>query len=363
MAPRQKYDKPLNPTLYNRLWERFNGNVQVANAGQPFRYSVQQPRGRLRIVPGPGGSGEEYRVNCPLCKDDRQRCYVNHAFGTKVKGMTIRLVHCFNEDCEGLSSWLDKNLGDVGNCDVTLARAVEEPLVLDIQQLAELSAERHRRLECVQSIAALAPDHPAVLYVERRGLEPRYLAKEFGVGYVGDAVGWPYKRRLFTPVTCRGLEIGWTARIIPNHTPSPPDVREAKYLNSPGMSKSQFLYNLDNARQYDVIAVVEGVTDVWKIGLWGTALMGKNMSESQCEQLCQAASERGAWIVLLGDASTDKDDAAAAWRDNFDRLGKRYPYPKRLRLHLFEQGDPGDRMPQELHDIVNESLYRPLYSQ
>lgn len=42
------------------------------------------------------------------------------------------------------------------------------------------------------------------------------------------------------------------------------------------------------------------------------ALLGKSMSDQQCQLLCQAGKETGAWIVLLGDASTEKDDAATS---------------------------------------------------
>ena len=127
-------------------------------------------------------------------------------------------------------------------------------------------------------------------------------------------------------------------------------------MNNPGFAKSAVIYNYDQAMGYEVIAVVEGITDVWKVGVWGMALFGKTMSQRQLALLADAAERRQKWMVLIGDASTKRDAAAASWMENFFRLRERSRRPKRIWLHVCEEGDPGDRTPDELHDIVNKAF-------
>jgi hypothetical protein len=75
--------------------------------------------------------------------------------------------------------------------------------------------------------------------------------------------------------------------------------------------------------------------------------------------LCQAAEDHGAWIALLGDAPTDRDDSAKAWVKNFLKLRRAYSHPEKVRLHIFNQGDAGDRSPQELRYIVEKAIRKP----
>ncbi len=355
---RHKYAKPLNRALYDFLWERFSGNVLVAKRGQKFRYSVTQVNGTPIIDKLDGG--EEYQVNCPLCGDKRRRLYVNHRWGTLVHGAEVRhLAHCFNENCS-VNSWLREHMDDLatsysveGSDD---AQAVD---AFDMDAIAAEAAERHDRLTAVLPVDSLAPDHPAALYLESRGFNRTWLYDRFRVGYHEGSGRHPRNRRIIAPVFYGGMMVGWNARAIPGHTrltPADPAKkwpwREGKYVNSAGMPKSKFLYNLDLASAYSVIVVVEGVSDCWRAGEWSVAIMGKQMSREQCRQLCRAAEARKAWIVMLGDASTELDDAASAWRANRAVVMNQYQYSDRVRLHLFDKGDPGDSTTEELQKLV-----------
>jgi DNA primase len=81
--------------------------------------------------------------------------------------------------------------------------------------------------------------------------------------------------------------VGWQARMLEsNHGAAP------KYLTSTGTQKSRLLYNFPNARKASGPAIiVEGVTDVWKIGRSAVALLGKSMSPEQLRWI-------GTWFAL-----------------------------------------------------------------
>lgn len=351
----------LNLALYELLCELADSDVNVVNKGQELRYAVVERNGRrgIRVASG----GEEYVIDCPICGDTRKRCHVNHTFGTRIEGIPVyHLVHCFNEECDSkVSKWLREAMKDSGMDGKIAIKAKKADPTFDPMQMAQTSAQQYAKLYGVMPLTALTIGHDALRYVAERGFDAAYLANHFKVGFFK---GHPKRRswadkRMIIPMFFSGMQVGWTARLIPEYTPRPwpSPVAPPKYYTAPGFKRSWFIYNYDNAKDSRVIAVAEGVTDVWKIGLWGMALLGKSMSDQQCQLLCQAGEETGAWIVLLGDASTEKDDAATSWKRNYAKLVQNYKHPERVRLYLFEKGDPGDYTSQEISDIVMRVLH------
>lgn len=350
----------LNPDLYQLLYDFTDGEVDVVKRGQELKYRIFERNGRRGIQSIDGG--EEYVIDCPICGDTRKRCHINHAFALIIEGIPVyHLAHCFNEECDPeISKWLREMMKDNGMNGKVVVKAQKAAPTFDIMEEVQRSARVHMRLPRVSPLADLHPDHAALKYLRERGFEVDYLVRYFHVGFFKGLPNKPRweNKRLIIPFVFSETQVGWTARLIPGYTPvSPSFGREPpKYVHSPGFKKSWFLYNYDQAKNSPVIAVAEGVTDVWKIGTWGVALLGKSMSDQQCQLLCQAGEATGAWIVLLGDASTEKDDAAASWRRNYAKLVQKYKHPERVRLYLFDKGDPGDYTSQEIYDIVTRVM-------
>jgi hypothetical protein len=346
--------------LYHFLCRRFGGDVLVVNQGQPFRSrSPADPNSRIAS----GGGGEEYRVCCPLCHETRHRLYVNHAFGRRIRGKLCFAVHCFNQRHDGLGRWLFALLRDAGVPDSGPDLAAED------HDGSTEAAERHERIpaERFSLLGELPGDHPAVRYVESRGFDPAELTHWYRAGYSGGEGRRVWERRLVAPVYCQDEEVGWSARAIPGHTRLTAERpernwpwREGKYVNARGFPKSLFVYNLDVAGRLPdtVVAVAEGVTDVWRIGPWAVALFGKTLSDAQCRLICEAAAAKRAWIALLGDAPSDRDDSVMAWERNYSMLRRMYRYPGQVVLHLFDRGDPGDHDRQEIFRIVKDMTVR-----
>jgi hypothetical protein len=366
MAKPRKYARPLNPGLYEALWEYTGGVVKISKGGQRFRYTTALEGGELTVRPVPGGGGEEYLIDCPLCGDRRQRFSINHMFGRSVLGATVLdAVHCYNENCVGLSRWLRDLLTQFGDGYAPrAAEAVAAEDGPDIDAVMRTAAEEHEKLDGVKALNRLPSDHPAVRYVEGRGFNVDYLTEYFRVGYYGGGGRYKRNQRLVAPVFYNRALVGWNARAIPGHTrltPGNADAKwpwkEPKYVNAKGFPKSQTLYNFDLAKDGEVIGVVEGVTDVWRAGTWAMGLLGKTMSETQLRLLCAAAERRKAWIVLIGDAASARDDAETAWRKNHYALLGRYRYPERVRLRQCAGGDPGDRTAEELMQLATEAVH------
>ena len=67
----------------------------------------------------------------------------------------------------------------------------------------------------------------------------------------------------------------------------------------PGSRKSTLLYNFDNAKGSPFVVVFEGITDVWRLGSPGVALLGKSLSYQQRTLLQQTWCNNEPIIVVL----------------------------------------------------------------
>jgi DNA primase len=91
---------------------------------------------------------------------------------------------------------------------------------------------------------------------------------------------------------------GWQARFVGD---CPDDV--PKYLSCKGMKKSQLLYGLPQAMsEPGPVVIVEGPTDVWRLGPGAVALFGKDMSLHQQQLLDHHLPGRPVVVFLDRDA-------------------------------------------------------------
>jgi DNA primase len=78
----------------------------------------------------------------------------------------------------------------------------------------------------------------------------------------------------------------------------------------PGLPKGQLLYNLDRASRQPFIVLVEGVTDVWRLGSMAVSGFGKDLSDQQVCLLREASQAGARHVVIL----LDGGETVAAWK-------------------------------------------------
>ena len=94
----------LNQQLYNALLRTF-GKVEIANEGVHAQIYVNPNGTGDWSVAKDGEGGEEYRVNCPFCRDHKGHLYISHMSyaAPVVNGMQLQvgrlLAHCFRREC------------------------------------------------------------------------------------------------------------------------------------------------------------------------------------------------------------------------------------------------------------------------
>lgn len=211
------------------------------------------------------------QLHCPLC--------TNGTFGWHLG---------FNPTSGAFSCW---------RCGKLTQKAVLQALIPGVS-LAHLYAEfssqskgspkfvRHMGLaESVELPADCGPLLPAHRkYLKNRGFNPSEISNLWGVQGIGKCGGewaWRILIPLYDPT---GRLVSYTARSIAEQT-------DVKYLNLSlelsVMNPKQLLYGLHKIHDKETIAVVEGPTDVWRIGPGAVSILGANWSIDQATQLLE----------------------------------------------------------------------------
>ena len=336
----------LNPSLYGKL-KRLFSFVDIANEGCPIM--VEDRRHAGLVQRWKTSSGEQYRVNCPCCGDQRARLYISYAWGMdRIVGFpTSKLVVCHNEHCEEndepgapfrnnprtyLELKLNPYFSDIRKGLVTLGRPDENAVAQRREKLIFPKPEWSKKLH------EMHERHPAVEYFrDARKFDLELLYNDYGVVFADE---YPVKAgdkdysflagRVFIPVTHNNTAVGWQARIADNN-----DVSKTKYFNCPGWHKSQSIYNLDAARQHTLGLLVEGVTDVWRVGNGAFSTFGKDISMAQEELIVSNFDAVG----VLYDPDTDTDMRKSALLA-ISRLSRKIS--KVFRVYLPDNRDPAD---------------------
>lgn len=134
-------------------------------------------------------------------------------------------------------------------------------------------------------------DERGLAYLESRGFDAEKIVKQYGLMQTGP-VGM-YKFRIVIPIYFNDYMVSFTCR---SYLPSV----SVRYLTCPNAKElipnKDILYNLDNARNRNTVVVVEGCTDVWRLGAGAVATFGTGVTESQLHIL-----EKFKKVILLQD--------------------------------------------------------------
>lgn len=305
----------LNPGLVHALQKL--GRVLIGNRGQPaeLRITHKVIRGQVRKVADVGSWGEYYHVDCPFCCDTRGRLNFCHLWGTAdpVTGRPmLHLVKCQNENCydshEARES-LKLQLFGLRNPPQAAARGA-----VTTGGAPSVVAAAVARIVLPENFTGLLePSCPAAprRYLESRGFDPDELAATWHVGYSAASIVPPpsFNNCLVIPLhdvkryppSDKPPEtslVGWQTRALDDHS--------TRYLFATGTPKSRLLYGLPQALETDgPIAIVEGATDVWRIGSHAVAILGKSPSPEQLVLLRAFFHGRPLVIALDADAAAE----------------------------------------------------------
>jgi len=223
-------------------------------------------------------------LQCPFCSDQSNHLGFN---------LTSSVFSCFV--C-GAKGGPEKLVMGLENITYGKAKKILQPYSSTILT-PEPDTEFVSKLELPKTIKELQPLHRS--YLQSRNFSEKiyekYRLRCFGP--VGE-----YNFRFFIPFFYKGNMVTFTTRDVTNKS-------RIRYLACP-VEKSiipvkHTLYNIDNAK--DVAIVVEGVTDVWRIGDGAVALHGVNYTPAQLKLLSQF---RKVYVLLDATAMNEAEKLA-----------------------------------------------------
>lgn len=223
-------------------------------------------------------------TQCPFCHDRSNHLGIN---------LTSGGFSCFVCGTKGKFPYLVQTLE---NTSPRKAAEILKPYMKGILTPLEetITAEK---LELPETIKELQPLHRSYLHSRNfsEKIYEKYKLRCFG--HVGE-----YNFRFFIPFFYKGHMVTFTTRDVTNKS-------RIRYLTCP-VEKSiipvkQTLYNIDNAK--DVAIVVEGPTDVWRIGDGAVALHGVNYTPAQIKLL---AEFRKVYVLLDATAMNEAEKLA-----------------------------------------------------
>jgi len=265
-------------------------------------------------------------IQCPFCADTS-----NHlGFSTKTS-----LFSCFICAEKG---GVEKLIQKLEECKWGMAKKISRKFYSDdsISQENLGSTTSSNKFFSLPKEAVTPLPKKHLEYLKSRRFNPRSLTQKYGL--MGCNNIGKYKFRVIAPCIVKNRIVNFIARDVTNKSKVP-------YLICPDeesiIPKSKLLYNIDTIQPGDKIIVVEGITDVWRLGNGTVATLGKVFS---LQQIAMLISTRPKTIGILYDA----DDEIGLGRRFAEELSV---FHSDIRLIEIEHGDPAEMTEKEVTEV------------
>ena len=224
-------------------------------------------------------------INCPFCGNDPSfHCGISpqklfNCYICSEKGDIIKLVK------------------QIENCSWHKAKDIvvqfSEDLTVDLKKdnIRYSSKIDHLNLPKISSSL------PCLIhknYLIKRNFDPDYLTKKYKLRFYYNIGEWKF--RIIIPFFLDNKLVTWTARDVSGKA-------EIKYKHLDNEKSiipvKKMLYNIDSISEGDSIIIVEGITDVWRLGEPAIATMGIQYTQEQVEMILKKNPKK---IIVLFDA-------------------------------------------------------------
>lgn len=143
---------------------------------------------------------------------------------------------------------------------------------------------------------------PHLRYLRSRGFDPEEIQQRYKIKAC--YVTGKYRHRIIIPVFLKGYLVNFQALDVT-------DKAQAHYRTVPNkeavIRSDRLLYNIDNVGE--AVALVEGVTDVWRIGFGAVGVFGSRLTEGKIRLLADSGVQT-VYVVYDNDAAERGHEAA-----------------------------------------------------
>jgi DNA primase len=281
------------------------------------------------------------------------------SYSTSGKNVTKNWCNIQCPFCQDHSNHLGIHL-DTGNfsCWKCGSKGVIENLIIEIEQCSfkeakkiinkyrtDLVFKKEKRINANELILPKEATNTLPLkhreYLISRGFDPDYLQQKYKI-MACDILG-DYKFRIIIPIYFKNKLVNFTAKSIYDNA-------KLKIKNCPNeqavIQRDSLLYNFDNIKDRKCI-IVEGFTDVWKMGDGAVATMGTKFTNAQIQLLSSYCDS--VWILYDSEL---KDSQAPIQAEKLAH--SLYGLIKKVEILSLKSGDPGDLTFKQVEKIREE---------
>ena len=154
-----------------------------------------------------------------------------------------------------------------------------------------------------------------------------------------------YAWRIIIPCFLNKIVVNFTALDVTGEA-------EHKYKHCPNeeatIPMKELLYNIDNAGKR--LIIVEGITDVWRIGNGAIATMGIQFTTTQIKRIVQHKPTN---VTIMFDIDPSNDQSQKQAKKLAESLSL---FISKVSIYTLSQGDPDDLTAEEAAKIRKELL-------
>lgn len=334
----------LNKELFLKL-KKLNGgrDPKIIDRNAEFKWSVGWRKNGKKFLQQI--SGEQYAIDCPFCGDKRCRLYVSHVFGMSSpdedaeRGKITSLAFCQNE--QKVKQELFGYMQDKGSIysEYDLVR-IDKP---EEEESQVISMGETIPLHMVQ------PTHEVHKYLAGRGLDSQDLGRNYhvslSISHPDEMVHRMVSGRMIFPFYVDHKVAAWQARLTRNLNPG--EKYPPKWYFPPGLKKT--FWNFDQAKNFDVAILAEGILSAINFGPAGMSVGGKTLTY-RMKRLLSQRKWRGIFVALDPDAGVNRDKEVCRidyQRRMIDEIKELDIPASGIRWEKGDMRDPGDIGPLE----------------
>ena len=209
-------------------------------------------------------------INCLFCDDPSFHLGINTDTTQYPEGG----YHCWRCGESGNITNLIQHIE--GGYSRAQANTIISKFQLTEKKEKQIIIQNKRKLTLPKEAKQLSPYHTS--YLRKRGFDPNYLIRKYKIRGVYNIGKWKF--RIIVPIYMKGKLVNFIGMDASRQS-------RAKYKFCPNdeavIPAKQCLYNIDSVK--DTAIIVEGVTDVWRIGDGAVALFGMEYTREQLNLL------------------------------------------------------------------------------
>lgn len=269
---------------------------------------------------------------CPFCGDSSHHCGIDLSTGG---------FHCWVCDGRGFVTNLLKQMEVFEG--LNIRQIIKDfsgdfPYLQD--ELANLATQNVKKRVFCEMPKGILEDLPLPhrKYLQDRNFDPDFLIKKYKLQAVYNIGDERFRWRIIAPIFLNGKRVSFVGASI---------VREkgvVKYLNCPTedsiVSAKDCFYNYDSVK--DIAVIVEGITDVWRMGDSFIATLGKGVNSERIK-LLKEKNPKKVFVLYDADAIKDAHKMANQICGIFDKV----------EVLELDKGDPADLTNNEVSELRN----------